>query len=232
MFFKKKINLGGGDWKKAGWHNIDFSGNDTTTIRLDFKNNPKFPFKDSSIKKAFSSHLIEHLSDDNVEWLFSETYKVLKKSAIFRLSFPNYEKAKESYIHNIGEYFYRAGITLSGNMLHIRFLNFIASFESNNYLGFDKYKGGPIIDKDQVDKNLKEMEDDLFIRWVVSNIPEDAYYVAHINAFTFDKIEGMLRKAGFRNIVLSEYRKSQDLEMRENLFDVRKDISMFVECSK
>lgn len=55
------------------------------------------PFKNDIVSKAFTSHLIEHISDENLVNLLKEVYRVMQNNAIFRIACPDTDLAFEAY---------------------------------------------------------------------------------------------------------------------------------------
>ena len=113
-----------------------------------------------------------------------------------------------------------------------RIVNYFASFRCHDYNGVPDYVGGPVIDEEIVKEKVNELPIEEFVKWCVSQIPKEAHYVAHINGHTFEKVSAMLKKAGFKKIKKSAYRKSDVKQMRGEMFDNRPNASLYVEAVK
>lgn len=88
-----RIDLGAGKSPKAGFigaDRIDF-GNGNQVVDLAKGN---WPWADSSVDEAHSSHFLEHLTNFNGKWervkFFNELYRVLKPGASCLLVFPHW----------------------------------------------------------------------------------------------------------------------------------------------
>ena len=233
---KKKsegLNIGAGKFMKPGWDVVDWYINDKY---IDYKvillEKTSLPIEDNKYSYVFTSHLIEHLSDEADENLFKEVYRIMKKGGIFRISCPDGEKAINAYKNGDKEFFFLDEIVLKGHSAERRLLNFFASFKCKNYGEAPDYIGGPIVDDETVKEKVKELSMEDFVKWCVSQIPKEAYYVAHINGHTFKKVSEMLKKAGFKDIKKSSYKKSRVRQMRGKMFDNRPNSSLYVEAVK
>ncbi|MBY6198492.1 methyltransferase domain-containing protein [Vibrio hangzhouensis] len=225
-----KLNIGPGiSWHKDGWKTLDYYNE--SDISLDLREVNEIPLLSSATNKVFCSHVIEHLSDDNVQTLFDEVYRIMAFGGVFRLSFPDAEKAINSYKRGDNSFFDEDEVLLLGESIEDRLINFFCSFKSHNYNGIDDYIGGPLGFQKQV-KEKCELNIDEFISWTQSLMPEDTYYQGHINGWYFKKAETYLRNAGFEFVITSRYRESCDKELRLEGFDNRPSHSMFIEAIK
>ena len=78
-----KLNLGGGNWKKEGWTNLD--------KKFGYNINKKLltSYKDNSVDLIYTSHFIEHIEPVSILKLFKDCYRVMKNGAIIRIVFPS-----------------------------------------------------------------------------------------------------------------------------------------------
>ena len=76
--YKKPImlNLGAANQVFKGFIGIDIEDNGTNMV-WDIRNG--LPFPDNSVEEVISCHFIEHLNEEEVQNLFKEIYRVLKK---------------------------------------------------------------------------------------------------------------------------------------------------------
>ena len=58
------------------------------------------PFDDNSIEVIYSSHTIEHVSDEAIQNLLKESYRVLKKGGGIRLTTPDIELEYNAFKNN------------------------------------------------------------------------------------------------------------------------------------
>lgn len=98
-----RVHLGPGQKNYLkGWVNVDanmFTGKcDVWANMID-----GLPFPDASVDAIYSHHVIEHLPD--VQFQFSEMFRVLKAGGVFRVGGPNGDAAMRKYIEGDTEWF-------------------------------------------------------------------------------------------------------------------------------
>ncbi len=103
--------LGSGMWKNLGWYNHGDTKslwyNSFTKFKIttnsgehndenfnldydfDLSEQNKFPLDDNSLNNVYTSHLIEHLTNPDVNFLFKDVYRLLKKDGVFRITCPD-----------------------------------------------------------------------------------------------------------------------------------------------
>lgn len=213
-----KLNIGAGFWALKGWRTLDCYQD--ADFFADLREMTRLEIEDNCIEKAFSSHCIEHIKDEHIENLFKEIYRCMKPGGIFRVSCPDFDKAYEAYKNNNVSWFKWLKQSHIGEM----FLNTIVSYEH--------MAGGPQASEELVKEKFETLSKDEFINWAKGLVDESRPYIAHRNAIHFDKLKGLLEKAGFKKIIKSSYQKSADKELRGEQFDRYQDLSLFVECYK
>tara|TARA_B100000686_G_C16735763_1_gene943488 strand:- start:411 stop:620 length:210 start_codon:yes stop_codon:yes gene_type:complete len=67
---------------------------------MNFRDFTPLPFKNDSQGAVYSSHAMEHISVDRVEFLLKESYRVLNKGGYIRIEVPDAEKLISSYKNN------------------------------------------------------------------------------------------------------------------------------------
>ncbi len=85
-----------------GWINVDanmFTGQCDVWANLQYG----LPFRDGTVDAIYSHHVIEHLSD--LDFHFSELFRVLKPGGVFRVGGPNGDMAIRKYISGNGAWF-------------------------------------------------------------------------------------------------------------------------------
>ena len=92
------VNLGCGTKYVPGMVNIDGNIFRKKDIWLDVTLG--LPFRDNSVHGVYSSHLLEHLSVQDVGRLLTECYRVLKSGGALRLVVPSLEYAIQAYIQD------------------------------------------------------------------------------------------------------------------------------------
>jgi ubiquinone/menaquinone biosynthesis C-methylase UbiE len=229
-----KLNVGPGKtWSHPGWKTLDVAPD--ADFVCDLRASPRLPLPSHSASVIFSSHVIEHLPDEAVISLFREAHRVLAYRGIFRVTCPDIEKAIQQYRKGDCDP-YREVVSkpAADAPSHHRLLNVLASFRAPRYRGKRNtpraYVGGPFATKAVVREKVDTLSLEELVRWAVSLIPENATYRAHINGHWPAKVMRMLREAGFADVYISKYRKSRNLELRDEAFDNRPHISLFVEA--
>ena len=115
---KNKLYLASGVWEKEGWFNHTDSkslwykalynklknNNKLNNFKFDFDfdlstlNN--FPIENNKLDIIYTSHLIEHLTDETNKYLFKDCYRMLKKNGIIRITCPNIDILFDNIILN------------------------------------------------------------------------------------------------------------------------------------
>lgn len=91
---KTKINIGGGNWYKNDWENLDIIFNYKLEHQL------LKPFKSNSINLIYTSHCIEHLKFETTSLLLNDCYRILSPGGILRIVIPDTDKLLDIYNHN------------------------------------------------------------------------------------------------------------------------------------
>jgi len=125
----RRVNLGCGTTPTLGWINLDNSpaikiANSPLVYRIfkslgflnaeQIKNiewnkknkivfgdaSKRFPFEDKSIEVIYTSHMLEHLSQSNVENVLKEARRVLQPGGIIRIAVPDLRIIMEDYFQS------------------------------------------------------------------------------------------------------------------------------------
>lgn len=258
---RRFFNFGGGDgFIEKNWINVEYSldtGNegDPFVLEHDINSCEKIPVPDNEAQLIYSSHLIEHLPQAAVEFLFSEAYRILEPGGLIRIVCPDYDIAYNSWKQNdysVYEPFqldkrYDRKITT-----HEAFLCLTATPLFYTILS-QKVKAELRL-PEITDERLKELDGKmdryaladylcslLGNRNYINLFPDDPILAEwfhsgcfHVNWFTYDKLINMLKKAGFINVKKSELLKSASPHMRNScLFDSTAPwIQLYVEAGK
>ena len=95
-----KVHLGPGQRNYLdGWINLDAN---FITAKCDVwadLSNP-LPFKDGTVDAFYSHHVIEHLSDSVIAFLFKEMHRCLKPGGVIRVGGPDGDTAIRKFIEN------------------------------------------------------------------------------------------------------------------------------------
>ena len=224
---RRRINLGGGNWYKPGWENVDFFADQRyVNYRIDLRRQQPLPIRAESAELIFSSHCLEHISDDAALFTLGECNRILKPGGVIRIAVPDMDKALAAYRIGDDDFFDNGGVTCAGDNIENKLVNFFASYATPGY------KGGPLVDAIEVRDNLSNMDNHSFAQWCVCKIPEHVQLRVHVNAYDFNKLSDFLASSGFGHIVKSEYRQSSIPAMKNAAFDVRPLVSLYVEAKK
>lgn len=90
------LNFGCGTRLADGWTNIDFDGADPRVKRVNLLRG--FPFPAEHFDAVYSSHVIEHFSRPQAEFLISEARRVLKPRGVLRVVVPDLEGSCREYL--------------------------------------------------------------------------------------------------------------------------------------
>jgi ubiquinone/menaquinone biosynthesis C-methylase UbiE len=96
---EKKLNLGSGpNWKENGWKIIE------RDLGYDLNEKHLEDFEDNTISLIFASHIIEHLTWENVPRVFSNSYRILKPGGVLRIIVPDMEIWNKCLVENDKQY--------------------------------------------------------------------------------------------------------------------------------
>jgi len=237
----KGVNLGSGNkWNCPGWRALDSIHGERLS------ESTRFDLDDASVQSAFSCHFFEHVDDATANNLFREVRRILRSDGVFRIVVPDVEKFIQKYKENDAKW-YREVVQFNGRPEWSRYgvertidnllLHFLANFDFNGPNGF--YRGGPIgLDPKKLRHQAQTQTTGEFCNWVLAHVPQNDARVTpqHINWWTYEKFNQLLRDAGFRDIKRSEYMQTESENMKSGRFDSEKPqrrfFSLYVEAKK
>lgn len=223
---RKFYNIGAGGFRHLAWTNVDHESEwykdslGTDFIDWDLLSLTPLPVESDSAEIVYSSHLIEHITNDAARNLFNEAFRILKKNGIFRVTAPNIDLDYRAYKERDRHYFYWLEEPYSVQQLfrsHFATSASISDSELNEIFGKMEYEKALdyCISKCSVEEQKKHPGN-------------------HINWWNAKKLFRTLETAGFRNILLSSYGQSFSPVLRETmLFDnCHPKISFYMEATK
>lgn len=232
-----KLNLGAGkSWRVQGWTNIDKLDHGGNTNHVcDFSAGDYYlPVTDSSVDMIFTSHVIEHLATRDVIRLLGKCLSAMKSGAVIRILCPDYDVFKKAFIEKARESFFwnkdvLAEIALEGDSCAARFISSIARYRDGEYVG------PPKISQTYVTENLKTLEDEKFIKWVLGRLPKKPRQdleIDHRNAFNGARLSKILGECGYKKIRRVSAGESMIEEMESPEFSNRPLTSLIMEAAK
>ena len=176
----------------------------------------KLSQKNNSLNYAYTSHFVEHITDETFKGLSKEIYRVLKKGGIFRIVTPNFDLIKTcldeqnydtaNFIAKLNKKKSWKNKNIESNLENWA-LHWFSAYQNipyNNspeYTGIldeNFYRGPPVLKAKEVRQASKKMSTVEFGKWCVSHIPTEYIgYGGHINTWPYDKIINELNDIGF-----------------------------------
>jgi SAM-dependent methyltransferase len=93
-----KLHFGCGSTRMEGFQNVDIIHTPATDHIVDLRR--RLPYKNNSIELIFSEHVFEHIELNDLEFLFSECYRILRKDGQLSFSIPEFQKLTGSLLFN------------------------------------------------------------------------------------------------------------------------------------
>ena len=255
MIEKKFINIGSCDFGMEGWLNLDkpcqhyAPRQQPIDIVYDLMSLNPITLRDECLEIAYTSHTIEHISDECVHHLFREVYRILKKGGTFRITCPDIGKCYDAYVAGDEEYISNWLLNPAGHKkfrslgIGERFLFIFASYLSpyrdninlNNKI--KKYK------EHEIEKIFKSMNKHDALTFFASRCQQYASILQprfpgeHIGWWDYDKLKDTLEVAGFKNITRQKFNQSNNKDLKDfdchNCDNVKTlNYTLFLECEK
>lgn len=171
------INLGSGKWNYNDW-----IGYDTINGKI-LDKKTILPHKDDTIKYIYSSHFFEHINDDVAINLLEESYRILKKGGIVRITTPNYEEMYNRCKNEDINWFVKNQILIprkDWDVLGIEnnIYNTLVHYNCNYHDGEPSIHNNfklrtviPIININIIKKKIKELNVGDFCNWCLNKCP-------------------------------------------------------------
>lgn len=250
-------NIGAGPWRHPAWTNIDYDTewyayNRSQTLKkgnlnYDLLSLTPLPVDSDSASLFFTSHTIEHVTDDADRHLFREVHRALRPGGVFRVQTNDTDLAYRAWRANDRSYFYWSenyrepkdyrAINLKAPMAGAPLEQlFLFDFASQLTTLVDD---GPAerLGDDDVRRIFDGRPYEEALDHCVSKCRVDIqrkYPGFHINWFNGEKIARLLREAGFQQVYRSGWGGSVSPVLRDtSVFDATHPrISVYVEAIK
>lgn len=95
------LNVGCGSVFHAEWTNLDIVSNSPNVEAYDLRKG--LPYSNTYFDACYSSHVLEHLTQDEAQHLLTECFRVLKPKGIIRLVVPDLEAIAKTYLNLLEE---------------------------------------------------------------------------------------------------------------------------------
>ena len=110
--WRRLYNIGAGGLRHWAWTNVDCASDwyeaqqGQEFIDLDLQDFDRLPLEDARAEAFYTSHTIEHVTDDAVAHLLAEIHRCLKPGGVLRLTCPDIDLAYRAYRDGDRDYFY------------------------------------------------------------------------------------------------------------------------------
>ena len=206
------VNIGGGYFLRRGWKSLDHHSSSYPykvvylDCNFDLTSGEPFPFADNSVRYFYSQHALEHIPQEFCPHLFSEFFRCLAPGGAVRLTMPDFDKAYDAYTSGKEDFFpSQEGIVADAPEMAL-----IHMFATG-------LKGR--VAPEEVREWVRSMTKDAFAdhcTGLVSRQDQQNNRGNHINWWTYDKLDRMLRDAGFNDIQNSAPHQSRFEELRRD----------------
>lgn len=247
---RRFYNIGAGSFGHPYWTNIDYATEHygefqkDAFVDYDLMAIKPLPIEDNVAELVYSSHTIEHVSDEAVRNMLGEAYRILKPNGGIRLTTPDAQLEFQAYRRRDIRFWYwvdwycqpgsweeQYTVPLDKASIHQLFLHHFASQLSEIAIDIapKKYSDSEISAIFSTTPDVEAL--DFFTQQCkyTSDHPGN-----HINWWTHEKVISFLKEAGFSNPYISAYGQSAFPPLRDiDLFDnTHPKISLYVEAMK
>jgi len=229
--FPKYLNVGGGQFVRNHWRVLDYitpSWYNYSSIFVDFnvdlEKNENWPIEKESYNLIYTSHTLEHLSQDAVNNTLKEIYRILKRRGGLRITVPDIDLTLKHYKEEDRRWFEMRYPVLKGHELEDFLFKVFATH---------------LIDKiplEKVRKDFRMMSEISFLNKytrLIKNSWQKEKPGLHRNWFNFEKLEKLLKNTGFSHVFRNCPHQSIFTELCYKSFDnTHPEISIFVDAIK
>jgi predicted SAM-dependent methyltransferase len=205
---KLMVNIGGAYFFAPGWRTMEYISPAYPYKRglIDYEHDltagTPFPFSDGSVDLFYSSHTFEHIPQEHLPRAFREIHRTLRPGGAVRITVPDFDIVYAAYRAGQSDFVRGRMTALSPEKALVRWIA-AACVDG--------------VTDDEIRTNLARMSKEEFADFYSLNVPRATQAqngANHINWFNYDKLERMLREAGFRDIYRSAAQQSRFPEMR------------------
>lgn len=252
---KRFYNVGQATFFHPAWTVVDYFKKPDSSILLpgpfaihyDLMSLQPMPVEDSSAELIYTSHTLEHVTNEAVNFFLKEAYRILKPGGMIRIVTPDIKLTYRAWRDNDADFFYwvpnsypdgnwhefNLRIPLKEATLTQVFLEDFASTASEIVVvGADKR-----ISDEEMQHLFNTMSMEEALDYCISRCPVELQHqfpYQHMNWFTEEKMGKMLKEAGFLEVYASRWGQSFSSVMRNtDYFDNNSPkMSMYMEARK
>lgn len=246
---RRFYNIGAGSFGHPYWTNVDYAtehyrnAQKNPFLNYDLMELKPLPIEDNVAELVYSSHTIEHVSDEAVRNMLSESYRILKPGGGIRLTSPDAWLEFQAYMRRDISYWYwvdsysRPGTweklykkSLSKASIHQLFLHHFASQLCEIDIDDSPQKKYSDSEISEIFSNNPDVETLNFFTKQCKFNPD--HPGNHISYWTHEKVKFVLKEVGFSDPYISGWGQSVLPPLRDtNLFDnTHPKISLYVEA--
>lgn len=253
------LNIGPGSFRHSYWRTADkaYSNGKQSWTQMrrgleqykpdyiwDVYERAQFPEKDGFFKVIYNSHVVEHLFDDDARFLFQEMHRLLESGGRVRIVCPDSDLMIKAYDEkNYWFFLHYLMVASKRRLISIEAIEHLLNnftieefiLEWVSLLANDK---NDIYFKKHKAKDFIESYDNLYAAFEaaseMSSKEVNRDVGGHVNWFNFDKLQRMLKGAGFEDVYLSGYIQSREPVLWDTTYFDRTDpeMSLYVEAIK
>lgn len=250
---RRFFNVGAGEFQHPAWTNIDHASDwyhdaqQNRFVDWDLFSLKAMPFGDGSAEVIYTSHTIEHISNEAAANVFRESRRVLKPGGFLRVVTPNIDLYYQAFRNGDKQFFYwhhwyhqpeeyrrvKLRSSLRDASIQQKFVHAFASAACNLHVeGVENQ----LSDAD-VDKVFNEMLYEDALNHCSSRCTIESQMKNpgnHMNWWNKDKLKRFLIESGFTDVYQSGYGQSFCPVLRDaRLFDVtHPQISLYFEARR
>lgn len=250
---RRFYNIGAGSFRHPNWTNIDLASDwysevqdDSNMINYDLFSIKPLPIHSSSAEVVYTSHTVEHINDKASQNMFNESFRILKKGGVFRMTTPDIDLYYRAFINNDKDFFWwidlysRKDVT---SKLKIKPFNKF-SLAQIFLFSFATHTTSIVLDKScdkisdtELRRVFKTKTYNDALNYCISKCKiesQNKFPGYHMNWWNWEKGLYMLKKAGFKDIFKSGYGQSTSPIMRNTLLFDKQDPkdSLYIEAIK
>jgi predicted SAM-dependent methyltransferase len=251
---RRFYNIGAGSFKHPYWTNVDKLSeyyskiqDENDCVDIDLFSLEKFPIKDGVAEVVYSSHVVEHITDEAAQHMMNESFRFLKDNGVFRITMPDIDLDYIALQNNDFNHYYwiddysqpyfqeRAKMPIPMNQASIQQI-FLYQFVSQNSELYYNKEVEKISDAELMNLfKTKSFDDALNYCTAKCDINlQQKDPGNHMNWWNENKTIKMLKNAGFKKIYRSGYGQSICPVLRNvNFFDnTHPKNSLYIEAIK